>query len=144
MDDFQPSWSSRKKIAFTSDRDGDTEIYTMRPDGSQLRKLTSNKTGDEFPNWSPSGRTVFFHREAKGSLDVYRVRARGGGIERLTTHAGGDGLPAPSPNGRMVAFASERKDDRLDLYTMRAGGGGQVKRITDGVFDFVPDWGVRP
>lgn len=144
VDDLQPNWSSRGRIAFTSDRDGDTEIYTMRPDGSNVRKLTSNKVGDEFPNWSPSGRTVFFHRERNGNFDVYRVRARGGGIERLTAGRAGDGLPAPSPNGRVVAFGSDRKDDQFDLYTMRAGGGGQANRITDGVFEFAPDWGVRP
>jgi Tol biopolymer transport system component len=145
VDDLQPNWSSRGRIAFTSDRDGDDlEVYTMRPDGSQVRRLTSNKLNEEFPNWSPSGRTVFFHGEKNGNFDVYRVRARGGGVERLTAGKTGEGVPAPSPNGRMVAFGSDRNDDQFDLYTMRAGGGGPVNRLTDGQFGFGPDWGVRP
>ena len=145
VDDLQPNWSSRGKIAFTSDRDGDDlEVYTMRPDGSKVRRLTSNKHNEEFPNWSPNGRAIVFHRERDGNFDVYRVRARGGGIERLTAGKAGDGVPAPSPNGRMVAFGSDRKDDQFDLYTMRAGGGGPFNRLTDGQFGFGPDWGVRP
>src|SRR5688572_130678 len=57
VDDLQPNWSSKGKIAFTSDRDGDTDIYSMRADGSRVRKLTRNKLDEEFPNWSPNGRT---------------------------------------------------------------------------------------
>jgi Tol biopolymer transport system component len=144
VDDLQPNWSSRGRLAFTSDRDGDTEIYTMRPDGSKIRKLTSNKLNDEFPNWSPSGRTIVFHRERNGNFDVYRIRAGGGGIDRLTTGDAGDGLPALSPDGRMIAFVGDRRAEQFDLFTMRAGGGGQTNRTADKAFDFAPDWGARP
>ena len=40
-------------IAFTSDRAGDLEIYTMRSDGTDSRQLTLNDAGDFSPAWSP-------------------------------------------------------------------------------------------
>ena len=144
VDDIQPNWSSRGRITFTSDRDGDDlEIYTMRADGSKVRRLTSNKLNDEFPNWSPNGRAIAFHRERNGNFDVYRMRRDGGGVKRLTTNRAGDGLPAFSPNGRMIAFFSE-SGGSPDLFTMRRGGGGQTNRTNSKAFEFAPDWGVRP
>lgn len=142
VDDFQPNWSSRGRIAFTSDRDGDTEIYTMRGDGSSVRKLTSNRVGEEFPNWSPNGRAIAFHRERNGAFHIYRMRARGGGAERLTSQPGG-GLPAWSPDGRMITFISEGAESP-DVFTMRLGSGGRANRTSNKAFDFAPDWQPRP
>ena len=42
------------RIAFVSNRDGDPEIYSMRPDGTGIRKLTNNSFGDAFPSYSPT------------------------------------------------------------------------------------------
>lgn len=95
-DDLQPNWGSRGRTAFTSDHDGDTEIYTMRGDGSKVRKLTSNKLNDEFANWSANGRTLLFHRtDANDNFDVYRVRASGRREQRVTTSPRGGGGSSP-------------------------------------------------
>jgi Tol biopolymer transport system component len=49
-----PTWSPDGQwIAFHSDRDGDFEIYIVRPDGSDLRQLTDNDANDMYPSWSP-------------------------------------------------------------------------------------------
>jgi Tol biopolymer transport system component len=55
-DEF-PSWSpDGTKIAFTSDRDGNWEIYVMNAqDGSNQTNLTIDPATDEFPSWSPDG-----------------------------------------------------------------------------------------
>jgi len=39
------------RIAFASNRDGDWDIYTMRPDGTDVRQLTMNEDLDEYPTW---------------------------------------------------------------------------------------------
>ena len=58
-----PSWSpGGAKIAFTSSRDGDTEIFTMNPDGTGVRKLTRNSVSDVGPRWSPNGGRIVFLR----------------------------------------------------------------------------------
>ena len=53
-----PAWSpDGRKIAFVSDRDGNSEVYVMNADGSGQRSLTRNPAYDADPAWSPDGRT---------------------------------------------------------------------------------------
>ena len=52
--DWKSSWSpDGKQIAFTSDRDGNGEIYVMNADGSNQTRLTSDPADDYYPSWSP-------------------------------------------------------------------------------------------
>ncbi|MBU0492211.1 MAG: DPP IV N-terminal domain-containing protein, partial [Chloroflexi bacterium] len=52
--DQAPAWSpDGTRMAFTSDRDGNWEIYTMNTDGSQLQRLTNNEAEDIDPTWRP-------------------------------------------------------------------------------------------
>ena len=53
-----PSAAPAGKIAFTSDRDGNDEVYVMNADGSGLARLTSEKAVDKDPVWSPPRRSV--------------------------------------------------------------------------------------
>lgn len=51
--DIDPTWSpDGRHIAFGSDRDGDNEIYRIRADGTDLRRLTENPANDCSPTWS--------------------------------------------------------------------------------------------
>jgi TolB protein len=52
--DFQPVWSpDGSKIAFTSTRDGNYEIYTMTPNGMGLYRRTNDPALDSQPDWQP-------------------------------------------------------------------------------------------
>jgi TolB protein len=141
--DDHPNWSpDGRRIAFASERDGDLEIYSMRPNGSNVRQLTFNPAEDEHPNWSPDGRRIAFNRNTldPASFDIYTVRARGGGERRLTFDLASV-MPAWSPNGRRIAFVSAR-DGCCDIFTMRADGTGQANRTNDNgeAVNLVPDW----
>ena len=48
------------EIVFTSDRDGDSEIYTMTAEGKDVKRLTSNSGSDWDPKWSPDGSQILF------------------------------------------------------------------------------------
>jgi Tol biopolymer transport system component len=53
--DVQAAWSpDGRRIAFSSDRDGNDEIYVMNADGSGQRNLTPGPTGGASPAWSPA------------------------------------------------------------------------------------------
>ena len=62
--DSSPSWSpNSERIAFTSEREGNAEIYVMDADGDNLQKLTNNPHGGSSPAWlnspfsvSPAGK----------------------------------------------------------------------------------------
>ena len=49
-------------IVFSSDRDGNYEIYAMNADGSGQRRLTKEPATDGMPNWSPDGKRIAFDR----------------------------------------------------------------------------------
>ena len=48
------------KIAFTSNRDGNDEIYVMNDDGTNQTNLTKNPGNDWYPNWSPDGKWLSY------------------------------------------------------------------------------------
>lgn len=57
-------YSIETKIAFSSTRDSNTEIYVMKSDGTKpVRLTTNNQTApayDETPSWSPDGERIVF------------------------------------------------------------------------------------
>ena len=75
-DDFAPSFSpDGARIAFTSDRLGNYDIYTMNSAGRDLRRITTNPGKDAFPSWSPDGRTLAFF-QFDPSVDKLTARGR--------------------------------------------------------------------
>ena len=79
-----PAWSpDGRKLAFVSDRDGNSEVYVMNADGSGQRSLTRNPAYDADPAWSPDGRKIAFVSNRDGSYGVYVMNADGSGQRRL-------------------------------------------------------------
>jgi Tol biopolymer transport system component len=155
VEDYDPDWSpDGRRIAWTGERDGDAEIYTMRPSGSGVQQLTFNEGPTQFdgePNWSPDGRKIAFSSERDAvpetpfQVEIYTMRADGGNQTRLTFDDLSDFLPAWSPDGRKIAFTSfrdvtEETQDNAEIYTMRADGRDQVRLTNNTVFDAAPDW----
>jgi Tol biopolymer transport system component len=65
-----PQWSpAGDAIAFTSDRTGDFEIYSIKPDGTGIRQLTNSPGNDSHPAWSPDGQWIIFTSARMGFKD---------------------------------------------------------------------------
>jgi len=61
---LEPAWSpDGQRIAFSSNRDGNYELYVMNADGSGQRRLTHNRPVDAGPSWSPDGKRLAFARD---------------------------------------------------------------------------------
>lgn len=84
-DDGQPAWSpDGQRLAFTR-REGDNQdIYTVAPDGSDLRRLTDHPAIDTTPTWTPDQRLVFRSRRG-GEWGLYVMNADGSDQRRLIT-----------------------------------------------------------
>src|SRR5215216_6682223 len=82
------------KIAFTSDRDVNREIYVMNAqDGSNQTRLTMNPAFDFDPSWSPDGTKVAFTSDRDGNTEIYVMNAQDGSNQtRLTDNGASDGL----------------------------------------------------
>ena len=129
------------KIAFTSDRDGNQEIYIMAVDGSNQTRLTFDPAGDFTPDISPDGQKIAFTTERHGLYDIYVMGIDGSNPTRLTFDPAHDGSPSWSPDGTTIAFWSSRGDD-LDarmIYLMEADGSNQ-KPLPGSVGDTEPQW----
>lgn len=84
--DLSPMYSpDGRRIAFESNRDGNTEIYVMNADGSNQRNV-SNFPGaaDHGPVWSPDGRQIMFYSNRAGNWDIFVMSSDGQNVINLT------------------------------------------------------------
>lgn len=131
---LSPSWSPGGDwIAFASDRDGDYEVFKIKPDGSGQTKLTDNADDDGFDgslltgvpltpdargiSWSPDGSQLAFISDRNANLDIFVVNADGTGLKQVTTHTADDYDPFWLAAGDEIAFVSER-DGAPEIYKL--------------------------
>ncbi|MGZ8566597.1 MAG: hypothetical protein ACXWXS_06060, partial [Actinomycetota bacterium] len=97
-------------------------LYTVRPDGSGLVRLSDEVPGPHRALWSPDGgRIVFFMGDNDYELDIYVMDADGSNLRRLTDWGGLDLFPVWSPDGAWIAFASDRDATQAELASNRSG-----------------------
>ncbi|MEK6287603.1 MAG: hypothetical protein AABO57_17810 [Acidobacteriota bacterium] len=155
-----------KKVAFTSMRDGDLDIYTMDLDGKNVKRLTSEIGYDGGPFWSYDSQWIVFranHPKTEKekadylallkdnlirptALEIWVMKADGSGKRQVTNNGKANFAPYFFPNGKRIIFASNMADPRgrdFDLYGINVDGSG-LERITfnptfDGFPMFSPD-----
>lgn len=138
------------KIAFATNRNGNSEIFTMNADGTNQTNLTNSTTaGDDAPQWSPDATKIAFHSNRTGNFQIYTMNADGSNVTRLTNSAANDVEPDWSPDGSKIAFMSDRAHPgdcnyvgNCEIFTMNADGTNvtQLTFTPDLVLDFEPKW----
>jgi WD40 repeat protein len=129
------------RILFLSTRDDPkTEIYSANPDGSDVRRLTTNSASEGDASWSPDYTKIVFSSDRDGDFDVYVMNADGTGTQQLTNSPRDDGFAVWSPDGTKIAFTSDRGPS-TDVYVMNADGSGVVE-VSKGAnaVDNLPGW----
>ncbi|QDU45002.1 translocation protein TolB [Symmachiella dynata] len=136
-----PSWSADGKwIAFTSTRDGNQELYIVRPDGKEMQRLTDHAAIDEHPTWSPDGKKIAFATNRWGDFELATCDLATQTITRLTESRGLDNYPAWSADGKTIAFTSNRTGD-FEIFTMNADGTNPHNITQQRGIDNFPSWG---
>ncbi len=148
---INPAWSpDGKRLAFSSDADGKSQIYIVNVDGSQLTRITNSSTdlaagrlgGD--PIWSPDGRHIAFTvtpdtLQPTTDWDVYVEEIASGRLTQLTDNPARNGLIGWSPDGTKILFWSDRDDGKMNIYVMNDDGSHQ-KQLTNAKFDNSASW----
>jgi TolB protein len=92
-----PSWSRMNRIVFCGSYEGKFDIFTVDPDGRNLRKLTDGQGDNEEPSWSPDGRYIVFSSSREGGYHLYIMNANGQNQRRITFMKGQQTSPSWSP-----------------------------------------------
>ncbi|MGH3090361.1 MAG: hypothetical protein ACRDSJ_24005, partial [Rubrobacteraceae bacterium] len=145
--DEEPVFSPNgQKIAFTSNRDGNNEIYIMDSSGDNEVNLSNNSAGtgsDRFANFSPAGTRIAFASGRDGNIEVYMMDTdpATNDAARLTNNLTFDQQPAFSPDGTKIVFESGRSGNNIhvmDTDPVTPDTGANVTSLGNGS---QPDWG---
>jgi TolB protein len=131
------SWSpDGKYLAFTGMHDYDkatdsfkTDIYVIRVDGSDLRKISSDERNEFYTSWA-KGRIAFGVNADKKQSDIFTANPDGSDLRQITHGNGRTVTPAISHDGKLVAYALVRDGAKHQIYVMNADG-SNIKPLTD-------------
>ncbi len=104
--------SSGSRVAYVSATDAGFDLFTVRPDGSGVRRLTTHGRARD-PAWSPDHTRIAYST----TRDAIRVLAVGTGVERRVARSYGVSGLTWSPSGRMLAWGGFEGITIVDLRT---------------------------
>jgi Tol biopolymer transport system component len=147
---YYPSFSpDGSQIVFSSNRDGQFEIYLMNLDGSNQTRLTFDPSSDDHaPAFSPDGTQIAFIKEShsSGQQHLWLMKRDGSGAVEVTGAGSNVIDPTWSPDGTRIAFVSARSGEKaLHIYTFTDGSVFQVTYSSphpNGRNTWSPDGGI--
>ncbi len=135
------------RIAFlAADDDGNFDIFSVEPDGSDRVQVTDFDVGIEDPDWSADGERIIFgtfNDSPSGcfSGDLWVVNADGSGLIQITNTPGVTEVdPTWSPDGQRIAYSVLAQFDNcnwgdFDLWVMNADGTNPTQVTSGGTLD---------
>jgi TolB protein len=141
-----PAWSGDgTKIAFSSARSGDSEIWVADASGGNLHKLTAFRGPDVGPTWNPrTNSQIAWVSGRTGLPQIYIMDQDGANIQRMTD--GGYAIsPSWSPNGQFLTFSWNRKygpgaPGGQDIYAMDIASKRWLQLTHDAGTNDFPSW----
>jgi Tol biopolymer transport system component len=148
------------RIVFTRANDTTYALYTVRPDGTDLRQISPEGLNFNFCNgsWSPQGNEIVLSAHQPNfdyHSSIWVIHANGTGLRRIPVpdcgglNADPNGVgcnpPSWSPDGKKIVFSRQVDHQPHDIYTVNADGSGlfQVTNTPD-ISEFSADWGIHP
>ncbi len=141
--DTEPSFSPDSR-AIVFSRSGD--VFSVRADGSGLRRVTGGPDVDAAPKVAPNGRYVLFERRSNegAPADLYTVSLNGGATKAIVASGDDDHEASFSADGRTIVFvhsvAETGGGTADDVYSMRSNGSGLARLTRTGRVD---EWHPR-
>ena len=143
--DYSPAWSPDGKLAFSSSRTGDPEIWVSDSNGGAPRRITAYRGPDVSPCWNPkTGAQIAWISGRTGLPQLYIMDADGANVQRMTD-GGYATSPSWSPNGQFLAFAWNRKygpgaPGGQDIYIMDIASKRWIQLTHEAGRNDFPSW----
>lgn len=94
------------EIAFVGSVAGNPDIYVIRDNSTNLRRLTTSSSIESTPEWSPNGRQISFTSGRSGTPQIYTMDAEGTNVQRLSFEGEWNDDATWSPTGEEIAYTS--------------------------------------
>ena len=130
------------QIVFDSTRGGNgyRDLYVMKSNGTDVKRLTQGDSNSFAGPWSPDGLRIVYTGFGPTNSYVAAINADGSGETILDQVQGSDeGFPDWSPDGQRIAFTS-RRDGNNEIYIMNADGSNPLRLTDQPGDDFAPSW----
>ncbi len=136
-------------MAFTSEKDGNLDIYSMYADGSELTNLTDNPAQDVNPVWSPDGKRIAFESDRDGFRQIFVMNADGSNVIQLTNDEADKWIGEPynlslnlwSPDGNKLIFSQKVPGQEKDMLYIMDDNGENKKPLLNEEGRYVsPSW----
>jgi Tol biopolymer transport system component len=133
------SLANERLLAFTSDQNGNFDIYTMHADGNGLTNITNNPAYDADPFWSPDGKRIAFTSGRDGSSQIYLMDADGSNVVPLTddetdhmlVNYHSDSGPWSPDGSKLVILQGSLSEEKWILYTIDANGKNKTPLVNE-------------
>ncbi len=126
------SFAPDKKIVYSSDMTGNSEIWSINADGSEQRQLTNDAAEDNKPVVSHDGNFIYFTSNRTGEAHVWRMNADGSDQTQITKNAGGFSLSV-SPDGNRVFYQHGKN---RTLWSVSTKDGAEVSVLEKEKYHF--------
>lgn len=140
-----PAWGGGgSEIVFVSTRDAVTgEIYRMKADGADVRRITKDSLVKDTPVMTRDGRHVLVTVNNRGRFAVASIALGDHGVSILTPPESNNESPVLSSDGGEVLFASDR-DGKYCIYAMSLDGSTQRRVTSTDADERTPDYTATP
>ncbi len=121
------------RLAFGININGNTDVYSVRPNGHGLRRLTDDPGFDACPAYSADGRRIAYcSGEGGGPVQIWTMKRNGDDKQQVTHMTGPAIFPDFSPDRSTIVFTAKPADSTTrDIYVVASDGTG-LTRLTNG------------
>lgn len=133
------------------------DVFTVKPDGTDLKRLTTTPGYDAEAVYSPDGKRILFTSARDGDLELYTMNPDGSNQVRLTHEVGYDGGGFFSPDNKRIVFRANHpstpeavadyksllaegliRPSALEIFVMNVDGSEKRQVTRNGAANFCP------
>jgi TolB protein len=130
--------SSDEKRIIGEKRDDSIDLATIRPDGSDLQRITRGG-GYTYASFAPDGMSILHRRQQGEVSQIFLMNADSSGDHNLSGASSTDGWPSWSPDGKRIVF-SRHGEKGFQIFVMNRDG-SDIRQLTDAAGEFTnPRW----